>query len=129
MKQLTLIVVTTMLAGCQRDVEQVLIVPATAGAVDCATRAAGLQGYTPAQNQQAADAPRLARPLFGRSGDPPHEGNARDWHIQDYLTITAAGDSLRFVAVGSTIEGKALAPSPRTLAHVQEIVTQCAPSR
>ena len=125
MRYVTLVVVISTL-GCQRNVERVVTVAAPPEALDCATRAAGQLGYGPAQAPAKDGAPRLARPMFGRNGDPPQEGRPKDWHIQDYLTITAAGDSLRLVAVGTTTSGKALTPSPRTLAHVQEIVAQCA---
>jgi hypothetical protein len=41
------------------------------------------------------------------------------------LTITAVNDSLRIVAIGATFQGEELAPSPRTLQHVQGFVEQC----
>lgn len=116
-----------VLAGCQRHVEKTVTVAAQPAALDCALRAADRNGYKPEQQPAHDGAPRLARVMFGRDGDPPVKG--KDGHLTDYLTITRTDDSLRIVAVGASLEGKALAPSPRTLAHVQEIVSQCSASQ
>jgi hypothetical protein len=119
----SLSLVAMLSTACQRNPEHTIVVLAKPFAVDCAIRAAHEHGYT-ASHEPSATANRLARPMFGRNGDPPHEG--RNGHITDYLNISEAGDSLRIIAVGSTVFGKTLAPSPRTLAHIQQIVTQCA---
>ena len=123
---------TALLAGCQRSVEHVVPIAATPAVVECASRVAAQRGYQPSQNPAKDGQTRLVRNLFGQNGDPPQEGNAVDSSIQDYLTIRADGDRLRMEVVGATIEGKERAPSPRTLAHLEEIaaliVTQCSTS-
>jgi hypothetical protein len=127
MRPLTQLLALPLLLTACRNPEVQLSVAAPPGALECAMRAAGENGYALASDGSE----RLARPLFGREGDPgPYEATDPDKaQLQDYLTITMAGDSLRFVAVGASVSGKSLRPSPRTVGHIDEIIAACAPGR
>jgi hypothetical protein len=118
-----ILIVATMLTACQKNPQHIITVAAPPNALECVLRAADGRGYKPEQDSTHEGPRRLARPMFGREGDPSTEGEKG--HITDYLTITAVNDSLRIVAIGATFKGEELAPSPRTLQHVQGFVEQC----
>lgn len=126
------LVITALLAGCERKVDRYIPVAPTPAALECARRIVVEHGYRPSPQAAEDGTPAFYRNLMGRNGDPPQEDAAND-SIHDHLTIRAAGDRLLIDAVGGTIWGKERAPSPRTLTHIQEMAArigaECAKSR
>ena len=121
--------------ACAGNPARSYVAPAPEGALACALRTTAGLGYSPVGGGVADGYIKLTRPARYTEGERAQEVGTRvmtlglkgsNRTVEDQLTITGAGQTLRINSVGVDEQGKPAKASAQADGHVQAIIAGCA---